>query len=67
MNVPTNQCIGVEDSINGILSVYNAGIKAVMIPDLEQPTPEIESKLYAKIGSLPELINLLQKELTKST
>ncbi len=59
LNLPVEDCIGVEDSINGILSVYKSGMRAIMIPDLEQPTNEISSLLYAKLDSLLDLIDFL--------
>lgn len=61
LNLPKEECIGVEDSINGVLSVHRAGINAIMIPDLEQPTEEIEDILYAKLDSLLNMIDLLKK------
>lgn len=60
LKIPKEQCIGVEDSINGILSVYNAGIKPVMIPDLEQPTEKIKNILYMKLDSLDEIIEVIK-------
>ncbi len=59
LNLPIEHCIGVEDSINGILSVHKSGMKAIMIPDLEQPTFEISNLLYAKLDSLLDLIDIL--------
>ena len=59
LNLPIEHCIGVEDSINGILSVHKSGMKAIMIPDLEQPTLEISNLLYAKLDSLLDLIDIL--------
>lgn len=61
LNVPKEECIGVEDSINGILAIHRAGIKAIMIPDLEEPSKEIEDILYAKLNSLADIITLLKK------
>lgn len=61
LNVSKEECIGVEDSINGILALYRAGIKAIMIPDLEEPSKEIEMILYAKLNSLTDIITLLEK------
>lgn len=60
LNIPKEQCVGVEDSINGILSVYKAGIKPIMIPDLEQPTEEIRNILYAKLDSLDKIIEIIK-------
>ncbi len=59
LNLPIEHCIGVEDSINGILSVHKSGMKAIMIPDLEQPTFEISNLLYDKLDSLLDLIDIL--------
>lgn len=55
------KCIGIEDSNSGILSVYRAGLKPIMIPDLEQPKEQIKKILYAKLDSLIEIIDILQK------
>lgn len=60
LNLPVENCIGVEDSVNGILSVYRSGMKAIMIPDLEQPTDEISNILYAKLDSLLDLIDFFK-------
>lgn len=60
LNIPKEQCIGIEDSNSGILSVHRAGLKAIMIPDLEQPTKEVKNILYAKLDSLVEVIKVLQ-------
>ncbi len=60
INVLPEQCIGIEDSANGILSVYRAGMKAVMIPDLDEPKEETERLLYAKLDSLIDVIDLLK-------
>ncbi len=61
LNLSTEQCIGIEDSNSGILSVYRAGLKPIMIPDLEQPKEEVKNILYAKLNSLEEIIEILQK------
>lgn len=60
LNVSKEQCIGIEDSNSGILSVYRAGLKPIMIPDLEQPTEEVKNILYAKLNSLVEVKEILQ-------
>ncbi len=63
LNVPKEQCIGIEDSNSGILSVYRAGIKAIMIPDLEEPIKEVKNVLYRRIGSLLDVIKLLENKI----
>jgi len=51
-------CIAVEDSPNGIRSAYNAGMKAVMIPDQVQPDEKLKTLLYKCYSSLAELKEL---------
>lgn len=45
-------CIAIEDSPNGINSAYNAGCKVIMVPDIDQPTDELEKMLYYKADTL---------------
>ncbi len=63
LNVPKEQCIGIEDSNSGILSVYRAGLKPIMIPDLEEPTKEVKNVLYRRMGSLLDVIKLLENKI----
>lgn len=55
------ECLALEDAPTGILSAYRAGCVTVMIPDQDQPTPEVEKMLYAKADTLEDIIDLLQK------
>lgn len=48
-------CFAVEDSPNGVLSAYAAGLRVIMVPDQTEPDAELEAKLYACIPSLREL------------
>ena len=41
MKVDPKECYAVEDSYNGIRAAHAAGMKAIMVPDLLEPTPEI--------------------------
>ncbi len=50
----------VEDSRNGILSAHAAGLRAVMIPDLIPPTPELDKLLFRRFESLAELKDFLE-------
>lgn len=52
LGVKPENAIAIEDSPNGIRSAYAAGLKAVMVPDMIAPTPEIEALLYRKFDSL---------------
>jgi HAD superfamily hydrolase (TIGR01509 family) len=44
VGVSPKEAMGVEDSINGIFSCIHAGMTAVMVVDLIQPTPEIRQR-----------------------
>ena len=55
---PAN-CLAVEDSPAGVLSAFRAGCMTVMVPDMDQPDQETESRLFAKADSLFDLINLV--------
>ena len=58
-------CIAVEDSPNGILAAYRAGLKPVMVPDLTQPDEELVKYLYACVKSLSDLRDVIDKEPAK--
>ncbi len=55
-------CMAVEDSPNGILAAYRAGLRTVMVPDLTQPDEELTKYLYACVNSLSDLCELFDKE-----
>lgn len=55
-------CMAVEDSLNGILAAYRAGLRTVMVPDLTQPDEELAKYLYACVNSLSDLCELVDKE-----
>lgn len=55
-------CMAVEDSPNGILAAYRAGLRTVMVPDLTQPDEELAKYLYACVNSLSDLCELVDKE-----
>lgn len=56
LQLPPEDCIALEDSLNGIKSAYNAGMKPIMIPDMLEPTEEIKPMLYALCEDLDEAI-----------
>lgn len=53
------ECLAVEDSPNGVLSAYAAGMRVVMVPDQTAPDDELKGKLYACVASLKELQGVL--------
>lgn len=61
LKLPPEQCMGLEDSINGIFSVHKAGMLPVMVPDLLPPTEEIFPLLYAQAEDLEQVIPIIKK------
>lgn len=61
LKLPPEQCMGLEDSYNGILSVHSAGMLPVMVPDLLPPTEKISSLLYAQAEDLEQVIPIIKK------
>jgi HAD superfamily hydrolase (TIGR01509 family) len=58
-------CYAIEDSPNGIRSAYSAGMKVIMVPDLQQPDEEIQGKICGKCDSLLDVIAWLDREKEK--
>ena len=54
-----DQCMAVEDSPNGVLSAYRAGLKVVMVPDQTEPDEELQKCLFAKVDHLADIVKLL--------
>ncbi len=52
LGVPPENCFAIEDSPNGIRSAHAAGLKVIMVPDLIEPTPDIEELLHRRFDSL---------------
>lgn len=54
------ECMGLEDSFNGILSSSSAGLVTVMVPDMIAPTKEIADCCYRVCKDLEEVMELLK-------
>ncbi|MDD5601102.1 MAG: HAD family phosphatase [Actinomycetota bacterium] len=54
-------CIVLEDSENGIIGAYRAGMLPIMIPDMIKPTEDIEAILFKKFNNLIEVKNYFEK------
>jgi len=55
LNILPENCMVLEDSRNGIIAAYRAGILPVMVPDIIKPEEEIEAMLFQKFDSLKEV------------
>ncbi len=59
IGVPPQDCIVLEDSLNGIIAAHAAGAQPVMIPDCVQPTAEVRALCAHVLTRLDEVIELL--------
>lgn len=57
---PAN-AIALEDSDYGIMSAYNAGMIAILIPDIKPPSMEVINMAYKKLDDLSQVIDLFNK------
>jgi beta-phosphoglucomutase-like phosphatase (HAD superfamily) len=60
LGIHVGHCLALEDSDNGAMSAYSAGIPVIVIPDIKPPsnkTQEIALNIYE---SLHEVIHYLQ-------
>ena len=55
LGVSPEDTYAIEDSPNGIRSAYSAGMKAIMVPDMIEPTEEMEHKATVILQSLFEV------------
>lgn len=54
------ECLALEDSPSGVMSACRAGCATVIVPDLDCPTEEMKSMLYARADSLSDVIVLVR-------
>ena len=62
LGVEPSECIGVEDSLSGVRAIHAAGMRAVMIPDLIEPTAEVEALVWRRLGEISELAALCEEQ-----
>jgi len=60
LEVEPHTAFGIEDSYNGIRAVYAAGLRPIMVPDLAEPTKEMEELSEVILPSLLEVIGYLK-------
>jgi HAD superfamily hydrolase (TIGR01509 family) len=57
---PTN-CLALEDSDNGVLVAYNAGLAIIQVPDVVQPSSEVKALGHIIVESLASVEGILRK------
>ena len=61
LQIPAKNCVVLEDSFSGIQAAFSAKMIPIMVPDLFEPTHEIESLAYAVVPSLNEAKKEIEK------
>lgn len=59
LNLLSENCLAIEDSLNGIKSGTSAGLKVIMVPDQVKPNDQIKSLVWKIFDSLGELKSIL--------
>lgn len=60
LDIDPENCLALEDSLNGIRSAAAAGMMTIMVPDLIQPTEDIRKLCLRVARDLHEVRELLQ-------
>ena len=61
MGVAPARCLVLEDSFNGVRAGHAGSFVTVMVPDMDQPTPEIDTLYTRKADSLLHVLDWLKK------
>lgn len=57
------KCLVLEDSEIGIIAAYQAGMIPIMVPDLKEPSKEIQSFIFSRMDSLFDVKSFLEEIL----
>ena len=67
LSLPAQDCVALEDSINGIKSAHSAGMTTIMVPDYLQPTEEILPMIDCLCEDLSQAIGFIANKSSAST
>ena len=67
LNEPPTKCLALEDSDNGVLAAYNAGLTVMQVPDLKEPSVEIKALGHIIMKSLVEVECILRRFNSESS
>lgn len=59
-NIDKEDILVIEDSLNGVLSGINAGLKVIYIPDIVDIPKDVEELTYRKLNNLSEVIEVIE-------
>ena len=60
LNAAPDKCLAIEDSDNGVLAAFNAGMTVIQVPDLKQPSAEVKALGHIIAASLVEVEAMLK-------
>ena len=63
LSIDATEAYAIEDSYNGIRAAFRAGMKPIMVPDLAEPTEEMEKLACCILPSLFEVMAYLEGKL----
>lgn len=58
-DMPSENCIVLEDSEAGILAAHRANMRGIVIPDMKEPNEETLNIAYRKLENLEQVINII--------
>jgi HAD superfamily hydrolase (TIGR01509 family) len=61
LNVAPANCLALEDSNNGVLSAFSAGLTVIQIPDLLEPSARVKALGHNIVKSLFDVENILKQ------
>ncbi len=56
LGLKPEECLALEDSVNGVRSAAAAGCKTVLVPDLDNPEEQLKPLLYGTADGLEDVI-----------
>jgi beta-phosphoglucomutase-like phosphatase (HAD superfamily) len=59
LDADPTRCLALEDSEAGTIAATAAGMAAIIVPDLKQPSPEVAARALAVLPSLREVAAML--------
>ncbi len=62
LGLSPSDCVGVEDSPNGVRAIHAARMRPVLIPDTVKPTPDVLALAWQSCRSLTDIIPILEAE-----
>ncbi len=62
LGVAPAECVGVEDSNNGVRSIVAAGMRAIMIPDTVSPADDVRGMAWRMLETLSDIPEILENE-----